>query len=185
MSRSRGVLDEERGAWHPLAVTLGPIQEGLCRDHAELARLLDAADRGATIDADAFQAFRGRLLRHIGMEEKLLLPAAKRARGGAALPLARQMRLDHAALAALLVPTPTPAIVGTLRALLAVHDAMEEGEGGVYAQCEPAACDALLRALREARIPKLAPYQDGPRATASIERLLLAAGRAAMRPQAP
>jgi hypothetical protein len=40
------------------------------------------------------------------MEERVLIPAARRARGGAALPVARLLRLDHGAIAALLVPPP-------------------------------------------------------------------------------
>lgn len=158
----------------------GKVQDFLQRDHERLALLLDAALRGASIDLDLFHAFRGGLLRHIGMEEKLLLPDVKRRSAGRALPLALQMRRDHSALAALLVPTPTHALVERLRALLAVHDAMEEETGGVYAQCEPPAGaerDALLAALHAAPAVKLAPYQDVPRAFASIERLVRAAGR--------
>jgi hypothetical protein len=41
------------------------------------------------------------------MEEKVLLPAAQKARGGEPLQIAAKLRLDHGALAALLVPTPT------------------------------------------------------------------------------
>ena len=145
-----------------------------------LAGLLEAACRAESIDAQAFQPFRAGLLRHIGMEEKLLIPALKRASGPGFLAVARQMKLDHSALAALLVPTPTPGIVGRLKSLLDVHNAMEEGDGGVYEQCERLASkdrDELLAALRAARDVKLAPYQDGPRAMASIERLLRAARR--------
>ncbi len=107
------------------------------------------------------------------------MPAVKLQNGGESLPLARQMRLDHAALAALLVPTPTPAIVGRIRALLEVHNVMEEEDGGIYAQCDELVhehLDDLLEQLRHARPVKLAPYQDGPRGLASIERLLRATG---------
>ena len=152
----------------------------LQRDHERLAALLESACAGAAIDATSFKTFRAGLLRHIGMEEKVLLPQIKRLRGGEPLPLAPQMKLDHAALAALLVPTPTPALVERLRALLEVHNEMEEGDGGVYAQCERIAleeCGALLGALRAAPPVKVAPYQDGPRTLASIERLLRATGR--------
>ena len=161
-------------------VTVDPVQAFLRRDHERLARLLDAACRGDSIDALAFQPFRAGLLRHIGMEEKLLLPALKQVCGAEVLSFARQMKLDHSALAALLVPTPTREIVARLRALLEIHNAMEEGDGGVYDRCErlaPAARDDLLAALNAAREVKLAPYQDGPRAMASIERLLRAAKR--------
>ena len=151
------------------------------RDHDRLAALLEAAcSGGAAIEVTSFKAFRAGLLRHIGMEEKVLLPEVKRLRGGEPLSLAPQMKLDHAALAALLVPTPTPALVERLRALLEVHNEMEEGDGGVYAQCERIALeerDALLGALRAAPPVKVAPFQDGPRTLAAIERLLRATGR--------
>jgi hypothetical protein len=154
-------------------------------DHERLAALFDGACRNGAVDVASFDAFRAGLLRHIGMEEKILLPAAKRLRGGEPLPLARQMKLDHSALAALLVPTPTPALVERLRALLDLHNAMEEEEGGVYAQCDQiarAGRDALLAELQNARPVKLNPYQDTPRALASLERLLRATGREPFEP---
>jgi len=161
-------------------VTIGPIHDLLRRDHARLAGLLEAACRGGAVDVPSFEPFRGGLLRHIGMEEKMLLPALKVVCGPDLEPFAKQMKLDHSALAALLVPTPTPAIVGRLKSLLDVHNEMEEGEGGVYELCErldAATRDALLEKLRGAREVKLAPYQDGERAVASIERSLRATGR--------
>jgi hypothetical protein len=161
-------------------MTIGPIQDFLHRDHLRLASLLDEAAAGATIDLDRYHAFRGGLLRHIGMEEKILLPFVRRLRGGEPLPMAKQMRLDHSAIAALLVPTPTHAIIARLRALLDVHNDIEEGDAGVYAQCDDIAAlqrDELLESLRNAPPVKLAAYQDVPRAFASIDRLLRAAGR--------
>jgi hypothetical protein len=157
-----------------------PIHDLLHDDHRRLAALLDAACRPESIDDVPFREFRAGLLRHIAMEEKILLPAVKRLNGGRSLPIAKQMRLDHSALAALLVPTPTPMIVVRLRTLLDAHNEMEEGVEGVYAQCEAIARDchaAVLQDLRSARSVKVAPYQDVPRAFASIERLLRATGR--------
>jgi hypothetical protein len=161
-------------------MSTGPIHDLLHRDHRGLAELLDAASRGPQVDPAAYQAFRAGLLRHIGMEEKILLPAVKRLRGGQSLALAQQMKLDHSALAALLVPTPTPAILARVRTLLDVHNAMEEGDEGVYAQCEQIAAgqlDALRRELESAPAVKLAPHVDTPLVFAAIERLLRAAGR--------
>jgi hypothetical protein len=159
----------------------GPVHDLLQRDHERLARLLGAACRERRIDAEAYREFRAGLLRHIGMEEKILLPLVKRLRGGQALEPARQLKLDHSALAALLVPTPTPEIVARIRTLLEAHNALEEGEQGVYAQCERIAhaqLESLAEQLRSAGEVKLAPYSDGPRVEASIARLLRAAGRA-------
>jgi hypothetical protein len=159
---------------------IGPIHLFLRDDHERLAQLLDASTRGATIDLEAFHAFRGGLLRHIGIEEKILFPVAKRLGDAEVERVTRQLRLDHAALAALLVPTPTRALVERLRGLLAPHNELEEGDDGVYARCERAAGAhgaAILERMRNAPDVKQAPYQDGPRGFASIERLLRAAGR--------
>ena len=86
----------------------------LCRfladDHARLDALLQRAIASpGEIDRAAYAEFRAGLLKHISMEEKILLPAAQRTRGGEPLPFAAKLRLDHGALATLLVPTPTPA----------------------------------------------------------------------------
>ena len=83
-------------------------------EHASLDRLLAEAERGS-VEAD--REFRQRLLRHIRIEERLLLPMAERKRGGEPLPLAARLRLDHGALAALMMLPPSR---GTFRAVSAV-----------------------------------------------------------------
>ena len=93
---------------------MGPLSRFFADDHRRIEALLDRATAGpGPIDPVSFEEFRAGLLRHIGMEEKILLPAVQRARGGTPLPIARQLHLDHGAIAALLVPTPTPAVVGS------------------------------------------------------------------------
>jgi hypothetical protein len=149
------------------------IRRYLEEDHLRLDRLL----AGAETDAAAYERFRAGLLRHIGMEEKVLLPAAKRLRGGEPLPEARVLRADHSALAAMLVPSPTPTLLAQIRALLAQHNPVEEGPHGVYVVCETLAAaeaDELLQRLKEAPEVPLAPHFDGPRAFENIERLLRA-----------
>ena len=159
----------------------GPLHGFLSDDHARLDALLQRAadDAAAGIDSAAYAAFRAGLLKHIGMEEKILLPAAQRARGGEPLPIAAKLRLDHGALAALLVPHPTPAVVAALRAILAAHNPIEEDPGGVYDTCEQLAGaerDAILARLRAAPEVPLAPHVDGPRVFASARRALERAG---------
>lgn len=158
----------------------GPISRLLTADHARLERLLDAATAHPdAIAAADYAAFRRGLLRHIGMEEKILLPAAQRARGGAPLPAAARLRLEHGAIAALLVPTPTRAIVATLRVILAAHNRLEEGPDGVYATCERlvgANGGKLLAALEAAPDVPAAPHVDGPRIMAATHRALARAG---------
>jgi hypothetical protein len=150
-------------------------------DHRRLEALLDRAGATNPIDAALFEQFRAGLLRHIGMEEKVLLPAVRRARGGAALPLARQLRLDHGAIAAMLVPSPTPTGIQRLRALLALHDALEEGTAGVYADCDQllaAEATALIGQLRDYPPVRTAPHHDGPAVERHIAETLALAGRA-------
>jgi hypothetical protein len=165
-----------------------PIEELLRRDHERLDGLLQEAVGGEMIDAVPYEAFRGGLLRHIGIEEKILIPFVRRRLSDAAeaaarvLSVAKQLKLDHAALAALLVPTPTREIVGQLWAVLARHNPLEEGREGFYAVCAGLASpdedeDDLLRRITAAPAVPLAVHHDGPRAFANITRLLRAAGR--------
>jgi len=158
----------------------GAIHRYLADDHARLDRLLRSATTDpAHLDPGPYAEFRRGLLRHISMEEKLLLPAARRARGGSPLPIAATLRLDHGAIAALLVPTPTAGIVAALRAILARHNQIEEGPGGLYDTCAALAdrdADALLAALRAAPAVPAAAHVDGPRVMAAVARALERAG---------
>lgn len=158
----------------------GPIPHFLTDDHSRLDGLLRRATAHPdAIDRAAYAEFRAGLLRHISMEEKILLPAAQQARGGEPLPAAAKLRLDHGALAALLVPTPTPAIIAALRTILAAHNTIEEGPGGVYEICEQlagTAVDTLLARLRAAPEVPVSPHTDGPRIIAATRRALARAG---------
>lgn len=160
---------------------MNPLSRFFADDHRRLETLLDRATAGSgPIDPALFEEFRAGLLRHIGMEEKVLLPAAQRSRGGTPLPVARQLRLDHGAIAALLVPTPTPAGVGRLRAILAVHDALEEGPDGPYETCDRLLAGesaALIEQLRAFPAVRTAPHNDGPLVERHIAETLALAGR--------
>jgi hypothetical protein len=90
---------------------MGGITEFLAQDHDRLdALFVNARAKGDRIDRDSYESFRRGLLKHVGMEELILLPAARRL-SGAAAPLAQRTRLDHAALTSLLIPTPTAEIL--------------------------------------------------------------------------
>jgi hypothetical protein len=159
------------------------IREWLEADHGAMGALLERADAGGRFDADAFEALRARLLRHIGIEEKILL-AAVRDRLGEPISRARRIRVEHGAIASLLVPTPDVALVGELRALLHEHDALEEGEDGVYAECErilgPTALDLVAAAEAFPAVP-VARHADGPHTV----RTAAAALRGALRMRPP
>jgi hypothetical protein len=160
----------------------GPLYRLFADDHRRLDGLLRrAAAVAGRVEPALFGEFRGGLLRHIGMEEKVLLPAARRARGGEALPFAPRLRLDHGAIAAMLVPTPTPAGVARLVSILAPHNAFEEGEGGLYETCDrllAGEAASLLERLRAFPPVPLAPYQDSPRVEKHIEETLALARKA-------
>ena len=107
----------------------------LAQDHARLEALLTAALRpDGTIDQESYVAFRGGLLRHIGIEERILF-AELRSRS-AMSELERQLHRDHAALAALLVPPPGATEIELIRAILGQHDRLEEEAGGLYERVE-------------------------------------------------
>jgi len=159
---------------------VGPLYRFLADDHVRLDGLLrKAAARPDVIDQAAYAEFRAGLLKHIGMEEKILLPEAQRRRGGEALPIAARLRLDHGALAALLVPSPTHAIVAAIRSILEGHNAMEEEPGGLYQECEQilsAEVEAVLDRLRSAPEVPVAVHADSPRVRAATRRALQRAG---------
>ena len=74
--------------------------------------------------------------------------------------------MDHGAIAALLVPTPTPAIVDGLLSVLVPHNRREEEPGGVYEGAEEALgrseAERLVAELESFPEPPLKPYNDGP-----------------------
>ena len=151
------------------------LHELLSKDHQRLDALLDEA---------TYSEFRRGLLRHIGIEERLLFPIVRK-RGGATA-VVEQLHRDHAALAALLVPPPTATGIAQIRALLEEHNPLEEGPEGIYQHVETLAAGALgdLIASVEAfpQIP-VAPYSDTEILRNSTEQLLREAeeGRESLR----
>lgn len=163
----------------------GPIAAWFAADHARLDALLRraVADPGA-FDGAAFEEFRGGLLRHIALEEKLLLPGARRARAGEPHPLARRLRVDHGAISSLLVPTPDARLVAELRSILEPHNAVEEEPGGLYETCDALLApevEALLAKLHAYPPVKVAAHYDGPGVIRTAEEALRSSARQADR----
>lgn len=158
----------------------GLINSFLGDDHRRLDALFQSAfaDRTA-IDHAAYGQFRAGLLRHIGMEEKILLPAAQEARAGQPLPVAAKLRLDHGAIASLLMPTPTGAVIDMLREILAGHNEIEEGPDGVYEMCERAVgqnVEQIMARLHSAPVVKVMPYSDTIAVMNTVRRAMERAG---------
>jgi hypothetical protein len=143
----------------------GPIEQYMQQDHESLEVMRQAGQ---------WWEFRGRLLRHIGLEEKILLPDARR-RSGNPLPEAARLREDHGMLATLLVPPPSPRIAEAIERILVPHNALEEGPGGVYARCDALAgadAAAIARRLLAAPATPQRAHQDGPQVRAQVDRAL-------------
>lgn len=144
----------------------GPLVAYMEADHERIDRLLDLSvadpDR---FDLDAFERFRSALLRHIGIEERILLAYAQR-RCGVPLPITKTLRREHGALASLLVRAPHRALVTEFRRIMSVHAQREEGLGGLYEICERLARDEVralaerAQAAPEVPAPRRAPYEN-------------------------
>lgn len=158
----------------------GSITEMLAEDHRRLERLLDSAVAGdGHVEREFYDRFRAGLLRHIGMEEKILLPAAQRRRGGEPLPIATKLRLDHGAIAALLMPTPTSGVLATLRMILEQHNLLEEGSDGLYQTCDRLLrdeADQLMVQLHAAPDVTVLPCSDAPAVLGAVRRAVERAG---------
>jgi hemerythrin HHE cation binding domain-containing protein len=158
----------------------GPVTQFLMEDHRRLEQLLQSAVADTDhVEQRAYNQFRAGLLRHIGMEEKILLPAAQRIRGGESLPIAAKLRLDHGALASLLMPTPTAAIIASIRRILKDHNILEEGPGGLYETCDELAGSEtaqLLAKLQAAPELSVLPHSDTPAVMNAVQRAVERAG---------
>jgi hypothetical protein len=158
----------------------GPITDFLVKDHGRLEALLHSAvAQAGAVEQGTYDQFRAGLLRHIGMEEKILLPAAQRLRGGEPLSIAAKLRLDHGAIASLLMPPPSEAVIATIRAVLKVHNTIEEGPGGLYETCDELAGSEAAQLLAKLQAaPELAvlPCSDSPFVMPAVRRALERAG---------
>lgn len=150
------------------------LKEYLSNDHARLDALLATCLRAeGVVPYAAYDEFRRGLLRHIGIEERLLFPELRKHQGVTALE--RHLHRDHAALAALLVPPPTLRELEQIAAILEVHNVLEEDEPGLYEIIERVTGDelpALMERVRAFPEVPVAPHSDSELLRTTIERLL-------------
>lgn len=150
----------------------GPLSAFFAADHRRLDALLrKATAEPGRIALGPFGEFRAGLLKHIGMEEKVLFQVARRK--GADPSLFSRLRVDHGAIASLLVPTPTPDIVGQILSVLTPHNQREEEPRGAYGLCDeavgPGEAERLLATLITFPDVKLKDYRNGPEVFRHIE----------------
>lgn len=146
----------------------------LAHDHERLDALLEELRRGeGGIPHDRYDDFRRGLLRHIGIEERVLFPELRKRRG--VTRLEKQLHRDHAALAALLVPPPTHAEIEQITAILDTHNQLEEEAGGLYEIIEDLAAEdlpALMARVHAIPAIPVAPFSDTPLLRQTIAQLL-------------
>jgi hypothetical protein len=159
---------------------MGPIQTYLAADHDRLDDLFRRATADPDhVDTDLYAQFRAGLLRHIGLEERILIPTSIRLRGGDAPAMAQRIRLDHGAITALMVPTPDKQIFATLRKILSLHNDLEEKEGGLYGACEKMVGEealAIARQLQDAPAVPVVAHNDRPGVMDAVRRAVERAG---------
>lgn len=157
-----------------------PIYDFFTKDHRRVEDILEKAiEKPGEIQMDFYQKFRTGLLTHIKMEEKILFLAAQKANNNEPLPLANQLRLEHGAITALMVPTPTLDLIKVLKHVLEVHDEREEEPGGMYDACEALTQDQtqeILDQLAAVTEVPVHPHKDIPLAMEAARRALNRAG---------
>jgi hypothetical protein len=165
---------------HGVVEMNGPLYQFFAADHRRLEGLLDRATaRPGEYEMEAYADFRKGLLRHIKIEEKILVPTAQKAGGGEPLPIAAKIRLDHGAITALLVPSPSRTVVAALRKILSDHNVLEESPGGLYETCEQLVGDeveSLLEQAKNAPAVPVNPYNDKSFVLEAARRAMARAG---------
>jgi hypothetical protein len=158
----------------------GVLYKYLSEDHERLDALLNrAVAKPGVIDMYLYAEFRKGILRHISMEEKIVLPAIAKWQGGKKAAIAERLRLDHGAIVSLLVPPPTPSIVLTLKHIFEVHNPLEEQEGGLYELLETLArpdTERILGELKAAPAVPVLPHNEKPDAIETTRIALARAG---------
>ncbi|MGD1044727.1 MAG: hemerythrin domain-containing protein [Bacteroidota bacterium] len=130
----------------------GEVYSFFVNDHRRLETLLKLAVVTAEeINNAAYSEFRSGLLKHIGMEEKILLPAIKWLQNGLPYQLAGTLRLEHGAFAALLIPPASRKITAVLHTIMNHHNELEEGEDGLYAVCDRLVGNHIQELMKQVR----------------------------------
>lgn len=157
-----------------------PLWTYLADDHDRLDRAFQRAVAGpGTVDEEAYREFRQGLLRHIGIEEKILIPLLQPHLDDHGRAMLERIRADHSAIVALLVPPPTRAVVHALHRILDQHNVLEEQNGGFYALAErldDAAMKDLEERIRNAPQVRSLPNNPDPRVLDATRRALERAG---------
>jgi len=158
----------------------GVLYQYLSTDHDRLNDLLERATAKSGLnDMECYGAFRKRLLRHISIEEKIVLPSIARWQGGKKAVQADRLHLDHSAIVSLLVPPPNLSIISTLKSVFAAHNPLEESAAGLYDTFETLAgpeTERMLEQLKAAPAVPVLPHNPKPELLELAKQALARAG---------
>lgn len=158
------------------------ISEYLANDHDRLDGLLiQVITPTGEINTNAYHQFRQGLLRHIGIEEKILIPALQSNLTDEMKKTLDRIRMDHSAIVALLVPPPSPAIISALKSILTGHNELEEANSGFYEQAdtsEEQSPQQLAERVKNFPEVKSLPNNPDPKVLEATRRALERAGYA-------
>lgn len=155
------------------------ISDYLANDHNRLDDLLQRViTTSGAINDDAYSQFRQGLLRHIGIEEKILIPALQSSLDEEMKKTLERIRMDHSAIVALLVPPPSPAIVSALKMILNGHNELEEANGGFYERADIAdeQSEQIAEKVKQYPEVKSLPNNPEPKVLEATRRALERAG---------
>ncbi|MFZ1978391.1 MAG: hypothetical protein WAV76_10600 [Bacteroidota bacterium] len=119
------------------------------------------------------------MLKHIGLEEKILIPALHNSQESIAYPLAAPLRLEHGAIASLLVLPPSAIVKNVLLGILQHHNKREETEKGLYTDCDcllPDAVETMMEKVYHYPDVPVMPYNDSQHALDAARRAVSRAG---------
>ncbi len=157
------------------------LRRWLALDHQEIDGLLRIALADGSFEPSSYARFRERILRHIGIEERILFPAVRERHPTRYTTQFATLRIEHAALTTLLVPTPDRALALEIESLLRRHNDAEECEDGIYDKCLAAltseVATRVLQASRARAPVRTSDYFDGRGTVRTAEEALAKAGR--------
>ena len=128
---------------------------------------------------ESYSEFREGLLRHISIEEKIVFPAIHKFRSGESSSVMDRLHLDHAAIVSLMVPPPNASIILTLKSVFAVHNPLEEDEGGLYRVFEASVrteAETILEKMTAAPAVAVLPHNPKPEVLELAKEALRRAG---------
>ena len=152
--------------------------EYLTQDHRRLDAVLTEALAGEDIDRERYDAFRRGLLRHIAIEENIVMPLIRERSENGFFAL-QQIHLEHGAIAALLVPPPDDELITVLRSLLEKHNLLEETQDTLYDvldHCARTDHPELLERLETHPETRLNPNINNPAGLEPAKRAIKRAG---------